>query len=266
VGHAAAQPLQAPPVQVCGLAHCSHAKPPVPHALSVVPNRHVAPEQQPSHETASQTQTPPAQRWRGPQAAPVPQRHVPSPPQLSAVMAQATHVAPCRPHVSRDRVVHVAPAQHPPAHDVASQMQAPATQCWPGSHGARPPHWHWPLAAQVSARVASQAAQGTPPVPHVAGEGAVHTAPRQQPPAQVAAVQALHPPPLQISGATQAAHAPPPPPQAPFAEPGRQAVPAQQPPQDEESQTHAPLEQRCPVRHGGPSPHRQEPPVEQLSA
>ena len=81
---------------------------------------------------------------------------------------QAAQAAPAGAQAAAVRVVHVVPVQHPLGHEVASQRQAPETQCWPTRHFARLPHLQPPLPVQVSARMASQAAQSAPPVPQAA--------------------------------------------------------------------------------------------------
>jgi hypothetical protein len=78
VGHACAQPnkkrivqsvrkgvpvpVHAPPWQVCVEPQLVHALPPVPHALVVVPARHVVPLQQPEHDVVSHSHVPDTQR------------------------------------------------------------------------------------------------------------------------------------------------------------------------------------------------------------
>ena len=49
---------QTPETQV-PVAHISHAEPPVPHALPVVPGLQVLPVQQPAHDALLHTQLPP---------------------------------------------------------------------------------------------------------------------------------------------------------------------------------------------------------------
>ena len=117
-------------------------------------------------------------------------------------------------------------------------------------------------AAQLSARVGSQATHAAPPGPQVAVDGVAQVEPEQQPPGQFVVLQSLQTPPAQIRPA-QSWQAAPPAPHALLAVPVRQVVPEQQPlGHDVRSQTHAPLTQRWPVPHGAPVPHWQAPVVE----
>ena len=66
-----------------------------------------------------------------------------------------------------------------------------------------------PLAEQLSARVASQAAQTAPPRPQVDVPGMLHVAPEQQPLAQLVALQLLQTPAVQVALTGQVSQASP---------------------------------------------------------
>ena len=94
------------------------------------------------------------------------------------------HAAPFFPHsVSLVPATHAPAAQHP-AHVPGPQMQEPPLHASPAAHAGPEPHWHRPLAEQLSARRVSHTAQAPPPVPHSSIEGAAHVLPAQQPPGQ----------------------------------------------------------------------------------
>ncbi len=162
----------------------------------------------------SQTQLPFTHRWPGAQGGFEPQRQAPV-LQLSALVA--LHVPQAAPPVPQLEVVFPArqllPEQQP-EQDVASQMQAPPTHRWPMAHEGLAPQLHAPAVEQLSARVASQAMQAAPPVPHVDKAGVRHALPEQQPVGQFVAEQPLQRPPMQLSPIAQAWHAAPPVPQA----------------------------------------------------
>ncbi len=142
---------------------------------------------------------------------------------------------------------------------------APLTQPVPAAQVGFTPHWHFPVLAQLSARVGSQVTQAAPPRPQLPVDGAAQVVPEQQPPGQFVVLQLLQTPPAQIRPA-QSWHAAPPAPHALLAVPVRHVVPEQQPlAQDVLSQTQAPLTQRWPAPHGAPVPHWQVPAVEHRS-
>jgi len=97
----------------------------------------------------------------------------------------------------------VVPSQQP-AQDVASQLQRPPTHLWPAEHTAPPPQPHCPAAEQPSLTVVSHATHAPPAAPHVAGDGALHVAPVQQPSGHS---QLLHLPAVQASPGGHAEHA-----------------------------------------------------------
>ena len=127
LGHVAVHPLQAPLLQVSTPAQAWQADPPLPQAPALVPVSQAAPLQQPvGHDVPSQTQVPPRHRWPALQAAPVPQAQAPVPSHWSdATGSQRVQVFPAGAHAVAESGVHVAPAQHPPGHEVASQVHTP---------------------------------------------------------------------------------------------------------------------------------------------
>ena len=191
------QPLQCPPVQVWPAGHAWQAPPPPPHDAAVTSTRQAPCAQQPvGHEVPSQTQVLAMQRWPGEQAVPLPQRQPPDDEQLSDRASQATQVEPALPQVMVERIEQVTPLQQPAGHEVASQMHAPPTQRWPPAQAAPAPQPQAPVAPQLSALVASHAAQATPFVPQVASVVGLQAFPAQQPTGQEVASQ-THAPPTQ---------------------------------------------------------------------
>jgi hypothetical protein len=163
--------------------------------------------------------------------------------------------------------LHTPPEQHPLAHDVASQTQAPPTQRCPLAHAAPPPH-EQPPAVQPSATVVLQVVHPLPPAPQEVTPAVSHALPLQQPdPHEVGshvqepltqccpAAQAAPDPQAQLpedehesarrgSHATQAA---PPAPQARAVVGLVQTLPLQQPPVHALAQSpQTPLLQSCP--------------------
>jgi hypothetical protein len=139
--------------------------PAVAHAAAVGGVVQVDPEQQPAGQLAGvqplqmpPLQTPGAQDWQA--APPLPQE------------------------VSLAPVSQLVPVQHP-EQEVESQTHEPPRQRWPAEQGAPPPHWHAPVAVQVSALLASQAEQAPPAAPQVASDWGLHVLPEQQPSGQV---------------------------------------------------------------------------------
>jgi hypothetical protein len=268
---AAAEPQRHSPaaVQVSALAasQARQALPPVPQAATEALLQ-APPEQQPLGQlAASQTQAPPSQRWPAAQPGQLPQRHWPADEQPSLVaISQVTQVPPRVPQEEAERAVHFAPEQQPSGQLVASQVQAPARQRWPGSHSVLPPHWQSPAAEQESALPASQALQTPPPAAQEVTERTEQVAPEQQPSGQVLRLQLEQAPSLHCWPPGQASQAAPALPQDETFLPDRQVCPWQQPAQDSESQTQLPPAQRRPGPHGGLTPHWQAPEAEQLLA
>jgi hypothetical protein len=73
-----AQPLQAPPVQVCGDGHERHELPPLPQAEAALPPMQLLPMQHPAQDLASQTHAPPRHSCPFLHAGPVPHAHPPA--------------------------------------------------------------------------------------------------------------------------------------------------------------------------------------------
>jgi len=327
-------PVQMPPLHVPG-RHDWQAAPPVPHAVSsLFPARQVVPEQQPVHDSASQIQLPPEQRWPAPHGCPLPHRQAPVGEQVSALArSHATQVAPSAPHVDNvralqvdpvqqpfaqevasqrhrppaqcwpapqaaalpqrqdpdvqlsalvalqtrqvappvpqlavDGALQVVPVQQPSGHEVVSQTQAPTAQRWPAPQAAAVPQAQLPLVAQLSALFTSQATQAPPAVPHAAVPATLQVAPEQQPLAQVVLLQLLHTPAVQVSTPGQTSQIRPALPQAPRSFPDWQSSPEQQPRHEMASQMQLPPMQCWPGAQGAPAPQRQAPLAEQLSA
>jgi hypothetical protein len=218
----------------------------------------------------------------------VPHRQSPLGPQLSAlVKLQETQAVPPSPQVLNEGVLHVFTEQHPSGHEVPSQTQLPERHRWPGTQAPCDPQAQVPPDAQLSAKVLPQSTHVAPALPQVASDLRVQVLPAQQPEGQDVLSQRQAPamhlcpdpqgapdPQAQVPLAAQAsaevvlqetqvapagAHR--------VAERGWQVVPSQHPEgQDVASQTHVPLEQRWPVPHTEPNPHRHSPRGEQLSA
>lgn len=149
---------------------------------------------------------------------------------------------------------------------MSSHAHSPPRQRWPGAQAAPPPHWQAPPELQPSARSGSHATHAAAPVAHVVVDGGLHVVPEQQPEGQVAAVQPLQTPPVQVWPAGHCWHAAPATAHADAVVPGRHWSPSQQPAHDRASHTHAPLSQRCPVPHAGPVPQRHTPSLEHMFA
>ena len=158
-------------------------------------------------------------------------------------------------------------SQQPFGHDVASHMQPPETQRWPGAHWV-PPGPHEQLVPTQRSASMPQATHEAPPVAQpTAGPGALQVLPAQQPLVHVEA-QPAQMPLVQLSPAVHGVQAPPPFPHSVGEVPLTQApLPSQQPFGHEvESQTQPPETQCWPASHAFPSePHWQVPPM-QLSA
>ncbi len=188
--------LQLPPPQVWPLLHSTHALPPLPHALVLVPATQVLPLQQPDgHACALQpdTQLVPLHDW------PLP---------------HALHAAPPVPHDAPDVPGrHTLPLQQPDGHVCALHVgvaQAPLVQLWPLLHSTH----------------------ALPPLPHVAVElPGRHTLPLQQPDGHVCALHAgvTQTPAVHDWPDAQLLHCAPLPPHADVVLPGMHTLPAQQP-------------------------------------
>lgn len=217
--------------------------PGVPHAISDSEVHTSWAEQQPSgQDVASQTHVPCEQCRPAPQGAAVPHLQVPFASHVSAESeVHAKQVEPAGPQLESVRVSHVVPLQQA-AHDVASQTQVPASQCWPVTQAALPPHVHLPCAEHPSAFVLSHATQALPPAPHVVRLAAWQSLPVQHPSGHAQLLQA---PALHASPDLHAWHATPALPQALVMVPGSHVPLLQQPVAHEVgSQTHCP-ETQC---------------------
>lgn len=203
--------------------------------------------------------------------------------------AQLAHTAPPEPHLPL--VVpglHRPLSQQPFGQDRASHTQVPATQWLPCAHGSVVPHWHRPVAEQLSAAIRPQARQVPPRVPQAASVGVVHTSRAQQPFGQELASQTQAPlthraplpqagllPQRQVpevvlqlsaSAGSQLTQVAPPTPQV-VDDCATQAPPAQQPVgQDCALHVQTPATQLVPALQAGLAPQRHAPVTEQLSA
>jgi hypothetical protein len=127
-------------------SHATQAAPPAPQASAVAGLVQTLPLQQPpAHALAQSPQTPLLQ---------------------SCPDVQAVQDDPPMPHdVAFGLLLQLLVlSQHPLAHEVASQTQAPPTQCCPTAHGAPVPHAQVPP-AHVSERTESHATQAEPVAP-----------------------------------------------------------------------------------------------------
>lgn len=125
---ASLQSAHVPALQIKPLQF-SHLAPPAPQAIGSLPVMHMLPEQQPSHDWSSQTQTPPEHRWPVPHGSRPPHVHVPDEEQPSPLIPQVPHVCPATPHARPvGGLVHTLPVQHPPPHEVGVHSQDPFMQ------------------------------------------------------------------------------------------------------------------------------------------
>lgn len=208
------------------------------------------------HEVASHTHTPPLHRCPLEQAGPPPQVHPPLAQPSATCELQVVQPLPPLPHALTLAVMHVEPLQHPPGHEVASQVHAPPTHAWPAAHCAPEPQAHEPL-WQESARIGSQATHAAPPAPQVAADGALHVVPVQQPLVQVWAHPAHTP--LTHDPPAQSVHEAPPTPQA-VGDGVVQTLPLQHPfGHEAASHSQAPFTHAWPAAHAAPEPQAHEP-------
>jgi hypothetical protein len=91
------------------------------------------------------------------------------------------HVAPTGPQVDRVIAVQAPSRQQPLGQVVASHVQTPLWQRWPGPHGADVPHSHAPDAEHPSLAVVPQSMHVPPFAPQLAAERVVQVVPLQQP-------------------------------------------------------------------------------------
>ncbi|MCU1277246.1 MAG: hypothetical protein JWM53_792, partial [bacterium] len=92
-----------------------------------------------------------------------------APPTHESPLAQPTQALPAVPQAAAVAVWQLPPAsQQPLGQEVASQKQAPPTQCWPPGQAALPPHLHVPP-LQVSAVMPHEPVQVPPAGPQLPG-------------------------------------------------------------------------------------------------
>ena len=209
------------------------------------------------------------QCWPAAQAAPAPHAQPPAAVQASLrIASQAVHAWPEAPHCTSERATHAAPtAQQPEGQDVASHTQAPDRQRCPAPQAAPVPQAHAPAGEQPSALVTSQLMHSAPAAPQLETLGGLQVAPAQQPSGQLTLLQPLQRPSVQVCPAGQASQAFPPTPHDAGVLPATHAPPAQQPSGHEvASHTQVLPMQRWPAAHTAPTPQRQTPADEQLSA
>ena len=122
----ALQPAQAPVALQPPPPQSSQVEPPLPQNASSSPARQVVPSQQPAHESPSQTQAPPSQRWPVAQAGPLPHAQLPPAPQPSEVSAsQVVQLPPGSPQVDGPIVRQSSPSQQPLVQLAGVQRQTP---------------------------------------------------------------------------------------------------------------------------------------------
>ena len=140
--------------------------------------------------------------------------------QRSALVAsQVVQVAPATPHDASLGDWQAPFAQQPDGHESALHVHSPETHAVPAPHAGPAPHAHAPVSAQLSARDGSQLRQAAPPEPQVVDERGEQVEPEQQPLGQLAGLQPLQTPPVQVVPA-QSWQAAPPLPQLAFVPPG----------------------------------------------
>jgi hypothetical protein len=100
------------------------------------------------------------------QAGLLPHMHAPATQASDMVGSQLVHEPPPAPHAVIEGVVHVCPEQHPPGHDIASQMQLPPEQRWPVTQALPRLQVQRPAAEQPSP-LDPQTVHAPPAVPHV---------------------------------------------------------------------------------------------------
>ena len=148
-------------------SHATQLAPALPQVATERVEQIVPLQQPPGQDVPSQVHRPLSQRWPPAHAADDPHAHVPSAAQRLALDgSQALQAPPLTPQLASEGVVQTLPVQQPFAHDVASQVQAPPTQCWPLPHAGPLPQAHAPASEQLSAFVESQALHALAPIPH----------------------------------------------------------------------------------------------------
>jgi len=97
--------------------------------------------------------------------APLPHRQLPVVEQRSALIPQSRHTPPGPPHELAAGDLQTFPSQQPFGHDVASQMQLPATHRWRAAQAGPRPQLQAPAVLQLSAVVKLHSVQAPPTVP-----------------------------------------------------------------------------------------------------
>ena len=120
-------------------------------------------------------------------------------------------------------MLHVVPAQQPPAHDMASHTQLPPMQRWPVAQTGPPPQVQLPLLHPSATRPHDM--HEPPEATHARRVGGnTQVEPEQQPLAHEVGLHPLHTPPEQLP-LPHEVHAAPPVPHAEVVVPARHVVP-----------------------------------------
>ncbi|MBX7115206.1 MAG: hypothetical protein K1X64_12835 [Myxococcaceae bacterium] len=196
---AAVQPEHCWPVQVCGEGQLWHILPPPPHSLVAVPALHTSPKQQPEgHDSGVHLHTPPTQRCvEGQAVLLLPHTQWPSWHWSAKAESQVLQALPPNPHAPSSPTLHWSFSQQPLGHDPAVQRHWPPTHTWPALHSALVPQAQLP-SVQVSAVGFTQLKQVSPPLPHCALLGALHSPLKQHPEGQFSALQPEQVPSLHV--------------------------------------------------------------------
>jgi hypothetical protein len=147
-------------------------------------------------------------------------------PLVHVPVPQLVQAWPKRPHcvlVAGSTHVLLVMSQQP-AHVWALQPHWPKKHVLPAGHAGPVPHWHVPLAVQVSAVCRSQLVHAPPAAAHALADRGTQVEPEQQPFAQLVAVQLLQTPPVQVLPLVHAAQLRPPAPHAVDESPVAQVV------------------------------------------
>ena len=188
------------PLQVCPLLQLAHAPPPVPHALTEVPERQTFSEQHPVGQVVA-LQVELETHWVPLQACPLPQvAHAPPPAPHALVVRPGWQTPPSQQPSGQVVALHVEPPLHRPALHVCPLAHTPQVAPLPPHAEVAVPTWQ--------------------------------TLPWQQPSGQFSGLQVEPPeqrPLLQVWPAPQALHVAPPAPQVVVVRPVSQRLPLQQP-------------------------------------
>jgi hypothetical protein len=261
--------VQTPSVQPLALSgsHWKQGLPLSPHKNFKTALQPTTGSQQPVGQLLlSQAQWSTSQYWPGAQAGKAPQTHWPSEQPLARSGSHAPQGEPPMPQRSGPGVWQVwrAGSQQPPQ-ELPSQKQIPPLQCWPSWHAESWPQVHCPP-RQPSARSRSQGWQAWPPVPQLNLLGWLQVGPVQQP-SRHSSAQPAHTPPARHACPRQSWQGLPALAQAVVVVTMWQTLLAsQQPVQVAPSQMQRPSTQCRLFEQGAPSPQRQLPSAEHLSA